>query len=277
MLKRRIVTALLLLLLVLPALLHSSSYIFSWITLLLTGLAAWEWGRLNGCRSATAAGLGLGLVLLLALFWFFGGLSASLRPLWWLGAVLWLVLGGVMLRRGVGGWAVWPLLPRLAGGLFLLALVWLALVQAQRIGYGFLFSVLALVWVADIAAFAGGKTFGRRKLAPCISPGKSWEGVFSGLLAVFLLAAVWLWADVAGLGDRSSLYTHLWALGPAPAVLVLLFLFGMSVVGDLLESLVKRSAGVKDSSRLLPGHGGVLDRFDSLLPVLPLAMLIASL
>jgi phosphatidate cytidylyltransferase len=162
-------------------------------------------------------------------------------------------------------------------GLFLIACAWLALVQARLMGLGFLLSVLMLVWMADIAAYFGGKTWGRRKLAPTISPGKSWEGALSGLVGVFVMAAVWLWVDAQGLGDHSSLYARLWTKGPTLAVLSLLFLVAMSVVGDLVESLVKRSAGVKDSSQLLPGHGGVLDRVDALLPVLPLAMMLATL
>jgi phosphatidate cytidylyltransferase len=138
-------------------------------------------------------------------------------------------------------------------------------------------SVLLLVWMADIAAYFGGKTFGRRKLAPSISPGKTWEGAISGFIGVFVLAASWLWADAQGLANASSLYGRLWTFGPLLAAVALAFLVAMSVVGDLVESLVKRSAGVKDSSGLLPGHGGVLDRVDALLPVLPLAMMLITL
>jgi phosphatidate cytidylyltransferase len=182
-----------------------------------------------------------------------------------------------MLRRGVPGWSSWPAKLRLVTGLCLIAFAWLALVQARQLGLSFLLSVLLLVWMADVAAYFGGRAFGRRKLAPSVSPAKSWEGAISGLLGVCLLAAVWTWADAMGLGDQGSLYTRLWQLGPWLAILALLFLTAMSVAGDLLESLVKRSAGVKDSSQLLPGHGGVLDRVDALLPVLPLAMLLATL
>lgn len=182
-----------------------------------------------------------------------------------------------MLRRGVDGWRHWPALARLWGGLLLIAAAWLAMVQARQLGLGFLLSALTLVWMADVAAYFGGKAFGRRKLAPTISPGKSWEGAFSGMAGVLLLAAVWLWLDRQGLTDQPSLFSRLWALGPWLAVPAILFLSAMSVVGDLVESLVKRSAGMKDSSQLLPGHGGVLDRVDALLPVLPLAMMFATL
>ena len=117
----------------------------------------------------------------------------------------------------------------------------------------------------------------RRKLAPSISPGKSWEGVWGGMLGVLALATLWLWLDRAHELGAPSVYTRLYQAGPALLVGGALFLCAMSVVGDLFESLVKRSAGMKDSSQLLPGHGGVLDRIDALLPTLPLAMLAATL
>ena len=130
--------------------------------------------------------------------------------------------------------------------------------------------------MADVAAYAGGKTFGKRKLAPTLSPGKSWEGALSGALGVVILGLVWVWIDGQGWSDSLSLFSLLWAHGPVWALLAVLGMSAMSVVGDLLESLVKRSAGMKDSSQLLPGHGGVLDRVDALLPVLPLAMLLTQ-
>ena len=156
---------------------------------------------------------------------------------------------------------------------------WLAIAQARGLGINFILSVFCLVWAADIAAYFGGRKFGRRKLAPSISPGKSWEGVCSGMLGVLLLAALWLWVIDRQLRiDSGSLYSQLvdrWGLWRT--ALALLFLSMMSVVGDLIESLVKRSAGAKDSSGLLPGHGGVLDRIDALLPVFPIALALVSL
>ncbi len=277
MLKQRIITALVLLALLLPALFYPSIEPFAVLTLLLIVAAGWEWARLNGSAALPAKALGLGLGAVLALVWWSGGLVQSLRPMWLAIGVLWIPLAFWMLRRGVPGWGAWPAPLRLWGGLVLVACAWLALVQARLLGLGFLLSVLTLVWMADIAAYFGGKTFGRRKLAPSISPGKSWEGVFSGMVGVLLLAAGWLWLDARGYTDQPSLFTRLWALGPVVAVLAVLGLTAMSVAGDLVESLVKRSAGMKDSSQLLPGHGGVLDRVDALLPVLPLAMMFAVL
>ena len=131
--------------------------------------------------------------------------------------------------------------------------------------------------MADVAAYFGGRALGRRKLAPSISPGKSWEGVWSGMAGVLLLSALWIWIDGRFAVDGPSLYTRLLqAYGTLGMAAALLALCGLSVVGDLVESLVKRAAGAKDSSRLLPGHGGVLDRVDALLPVVPAALALMS-
>jgi phosphatidate cytidylyltransferase len=127
--------------------------------------------------------------------------------------------------------------------------------------------------MADIAAYFGGRAWGRRKLAPAISPGKSWAGVYTGMAGVLLLAIGWVTWDAAHPQAGASLYTALLARGGwIGLVMACLFLAALSVVGDLFESLVKRSAGAKDSSALLPGHGGVLDRIDALLPACPLAL-----
>lgn len=277
MLKQRILTALVLLAVLLPALFHSDTTAFTALSLVLVVVAAWEWARLNGCDQRVALMLGLMLGLAILGFWWAGGLEHSWRSAWMAVGALWVALAITMLWRGVAGWSAWPGGLRLGLGLCLIAFAWLALVQARQLGLSFLLSVLLLVWMADVAAYFGGKAFGKRKLAPSISPAKSWEGAISGLLGVFLLGAAWAWVDSSGWGDQGSLYIRLWQLGPVAALVALLFLTAMSVAGDLLESLVKRSAGVKDSSRLLPGHGGVLDRVDALLPVLPLAMMLATL
>ena len=145
-------------------------------------------------------------------------------------------------------------------------------------GINFILSVFTLVWVSDMAAYFGGRAFGRRKLALAISPGKSWEGVWCGMLGVLLLAALWMSMDSTQTLDSPSLYTQLYARqGLIGLLLVCVFLTAMGVVGDLVESLVKRHAGAKDSSGLLPGHGGVLDRVDALLPVFPLALALSRL
>jgi len=276
MLKQRVITALLLLAVLLPTLFYPRIAPFALLTLLLIAAAGWEWARLNGGRAGTSVLLGAGLGGALLLFWWAGGLAFNWRGLWLVLAGVWVLLAAVMLARGVAGWRVWPAALRLWGGLLLLACAWLALVQARQVGLEFLLSVLTLVWMADIAAYVGGKALGRRKLAPTVSPGKTWEGAISGILGVLVLASAWVLADAQGWGGHGSLYARFWALGVPFAVIGLAFLTSMGVVGDLVESLAKRSAGAKDSSQLLPGHGGVLDRIDALLPVLPLSMMFVT-
>jgi phosphatidate cytidylyltransferase len=277
MLKQRVITALLLLAVLLPALFYPSPEPFCALTLLLIVGAGWEWGRLNGCGPAAAVGMGVLLGAVLSLAWWRLGLESSPPWLWHISGAAWVLVSVVLLSRGVPGWVTVPKGLRLWLGWGLIGLAWWAMAQARYIGTGMLLSIFVLVWMADIAAYFGGKAFGRRKLAPNISPGKSWAGVYSGGLGVLLLAAVWVWVERHWGWSGASLYGRLWAMGPGVAFLSLVFLTTMSVTGDLLESLVKRSAGVKDSSGLLPGHGGVLDRVDALLPVLPLAMMLVSL
>lgn len=276
MLKQRVITALALLAVLLPALFYPSFEPFAALSLVLIVAAGWEWARLNGCGTTTSLLCGGGLGGVLALGWSLGVLEMAWPGLWGAAGGVWLVLAIVVLRQGVAAWSKWPSGVRVVGGLVLIGCAWLALVQAHKAGISFLLSVLTLVWAADIAAYFGGRALGRRKLAPAISPGKTWEGVYSGVAGVCLLAVLWCALDARGVGSANSLFGQLWAQGPLLAVLAIAVLTTMSVVGDLFESLVKRSAGMKDSSGLLPGHGGVLDRVDALLPVLPLAMLFVS-
>ena len=281
MLLQRVITALVLLAILLPALFAASPAPFMALTLLFIAAAAWEWARLNGIGGAGAIATGLLCAAVCALLWWSGVVGRHLPGVWLTAALLW-VLGGAWLLRG--GVARWPLLPRGLRwllGLGALCVAWLAIAQARRIGVNFLLSALVLVWAADIFAYFAGRAFGGkltggRKLAPAISPGKSWEGVWGGMLGVLAVAAVWIGIDRAHATDSASLYTQLRAGGVPLLVLGLVFLAAMSVVGDLIESLVKRSAGMKDSSQLLPGHGGVLDRIDALLPTLPLALMLVS-
>lgn len=272
MLKLRVITALVLMAVLLPALFYPSVYPFALLATVMIMAAGWEWARMNGVDSVPARWTGAGLGLAVFAIWLSEGLAQVWPWVWGAASLLWLCLSVAMLSRGVQGWKVWPAPVRLVGGLILLGCAWLALVQAHKTGLVFLLSVLTLVWAADIAAYAGGRTFGRRKLAPTLSPGKSWEGAISGFVGVLLLSLFWWWFDRRFAGGEPSLFTRLWSLGPFVAAAAVLLLTAASVVGDLLESLVKRAAGVKDSSQLLPGHGGVLDRVDALLPVLPLAM-----
>jgi phosphatidate cytidylyltransferase len=271
MLKTRVITALVLLAIVLPALFAPSALPFTLLAGVFVTAGVWEWGRLNGLGQPAALSMAaaVGVVLLLAWGWPLTSLPAWV---WWLASAVWVLGGAWLLRQGVAGWGRLPRPLRLGLGCVMLALVWVVLGLQRFIGNNSLLSIFFLVWAADVFAYFGGKAFGRRKLAPSISPGKSWEGAVTGALGVLLVAAVWVALDARIQPVAPSLYTVLYQRFDLWAVLPLLGLSAMSVVGDLVESLVKRSAGMKDSSQLLPGHGGVLDRVDALLPVLPLTM-----
>lgn len=278
MLKQRVITALVLLAVLLPALFAPVAWPFALVTLVMIGAAGWEWGRLNGASFAGSLGMGALLSAACGSALWCGWASAAPKAVWWGAALVW-VLGGALALKG--GPPAWPHLSkplRWVLGLLALWTAWLALANARTIGVNFILSVFCLVWMADIAAYFSGRAFGRHKLAPAISPGKSWEGVWGGVAGVLVLAGVWIGVEQSRAVDSMSLYTLLLERrGGLTTVSVLLFLAAMSVVGDLMESLVKRSAGVKDSSALLPGHGGVLDRIDALLPVFPLALAMSSL
>ncbi|MEY4267442.1 MAG: hypothetical protein RIS90_1977 [Pseudomonadota bacterium] len=280
MLKQRVITALLLLAGFIPAIFYHDPAPFCALVLLLVVAGAWEWGRLNG-YGQTMCVLGAVVCACLCLgVWWWGWLGQSLLALWWPACLAWTIGGAWLLREGVAGWSVHDRRLRLIGGLLLLWLAWLAAAQARVIGVNLLLSILALSWAADISAYFVGRTWGGRvvpvRLAPTISPGKTWEGVAGGVLGVLVVALLWRWVDSHWAIEVPSLYTRLGRWGAAGFVLALVLLTAMSVAGDLLESLVKRSAGVKDSSGLLPGHGGVLDRLDALLPTLPLALLVCT-
>jgi phosphatidate cytidylyltransferase len=280
MLKQRIITALVLLAILMPAMLYSDPRAFAAVAMAMVGASAWEWGRLNGCSQLASWACGAACALLCALSWSMGGLQAP-AALWTVSGGAWVLVGAWLLRRGVAHWSRIPRGLRLVTGLLALWLAWLAVAQARVIGVNFMLSVLTLVWVADIFAYFAGRGMGGRfftnKLAPSISPGKTWEGVIGGMSGVLLLAAVWIAADSHWAAVQPSFYTLIAGRSAWLLLLALLFMAAMSVVGDLVESLIKRAAGAKDSSGLLPGHGGFLDRLDALLPTLPLAMMIYSL
>lgn len=270
MLRQRVLTAVVLLALLLPALFAPVTWPFAALTLLFVAAAGWEWGRLNGLPGAPALGLGL-LTAVLSLLLARAQDPGAPSRVCEFGSLAWLLVGAYALRVGPDGWRRLPRSVRVVVGPLLLAVAWLGLVRAHATGVVFLLSVMCLVWVADIAAYTGGRAFGRHKLAPTISPGKTWEGVFSGVFGVLLLALAWWTVDRHFAVEAPGLSTRLvHSFGVAGALLALVVLAAGSVVGDLIESLVKRAAGAKDSSALLPGHGGVLDRIDALLPVFPL-------
>ncbi len=277
MLRQRIITALVLVGILFAALASQSRWPFALVTLALLAAGAWEWGRLNGAGSALSVALGgaLAAVGLLLLWRSPQGQGAAL---WWSVSVVWVLGSAWVLRQGVAAWPAVPAALRCGLGVLLLLAGWMALIQARALGINLLLSALCLVWMADVAAYFGGRAWGRRKLAPTVSPGKSWEGVWTGMVGVLLLAALWVWLDQRFGFDGPSFYSRLvGTAGWFGAAVLLVALSGLSVAGDLIESLVKRAAGAKDSSQLLPGHGGVLDRVDALLPTLPATLAVLSL
>ena len=296
MLKQRVITALIMLVIVILTLLHPSAWPFCLLALLFMTAGAWEWARMNGLKETGSICFAGFFVLGATISWYFGFLNMAMPNVWIVASGFWVLSSAWLLTTGVAGWSRIPAVLRRAGGLVALWLAWLAVSQVRIQSVNFLMSVLCLVWAADTFAYFAGRTLGgkfsKNKLAPTISPGKSWEGVWGGVVGVFLLAAGWIWADShwlnigqnigqnvgqnAAQNSMTSLYTRLNSQHVVLMVVALLFLTTMSVIGDLIESLIKRSAGVKDSSALLPGHGGVLDRMDALLPTLPIAMMLAT-
>lgn len=269
MLKTRVITALVLMALLLPSLFYSTQAAWALLVAGFIGIAAWEWGALLGWSSlpriflglATAAGcaalsllapdaLGAGMVYAPAKPWVMLAYAIS--------AVFWCLVMPFWLKNK---WSLSGASGLLVGAVVLLP-TWLAMVQLRSLGAGALLGIFAVVWMADIAAYFSGKAFGKNKLAPTISPGKTWEGAIGAGLGVVLYGVL--------VRQYFSLELMAWPLWIA----ALLGVTAVSIVGDLFESLLKRKAGIKDSSNILPGHGGVLDRIDSLTSTLPVVALI---
>ena len=273
MLGTRILTAVILIPLVLAALFLLAPLGWGTVSLVVVGIAASEWANLAGyARSvralfvAATVAIGMAVLVLLAtgdesrwtdvvlatcgaavVFW------VIVAPPWL--AFRWKPASGVALA--IVGWIA------LTGA-------WVALVALQARSPWLVLAAMAIVWIADTAAYFAGRAFGRHKLAPQVSPGKTWEGVYGALAAVAIYAiALTPLADAAGRsGALTPLAIALW-------VACALALAALSIVGDLFESLLKRNASVKDSGRILPGHGGVLDRIDALIAAMPAAALLA--
>ena len=271
MLARRILTAAVLIALVLAALFLLEPRTFGVVLLLVVLLAAQEWAKLIGWKGQGAL-IFVGVLLVSGVALLFGpfGFSRGFPD-----AVVLAVCGAATLFWVLVAppWLVKRWTPR---GSIVLALVgwivligaWLALVELKSRSPELVLAAMAIVWIADTAAYFGGRSFGKHKLAPEVSPGKTWEGVYCGIAAVGIYAlALAPFAASAG---------YEWDVGAATIALWVAFaaaLAAVSVVGDLFESLLKRHAGVKDSGHVLPGHGGVLDRTDALLAAMPPAAL----
>jgi phosphatidate cytidylyltransferase len=271
MLKTRVITAIVLLAVLLPVTLYAPLGGFGALIAFVVVFAAWEWARL---LKLSGAGPVLYAIVAAAALVASTQLGIGLerpRALFQAAAIFWVLVGPFVLMRkptlAQGSWRVFLLI----AGVVVLAACWHALVAARANGVAFVLSLLLVVWLADIGAYFAGKAFGRHKLAPSISPGKTWEGAVGGWLVVMVVAVI---AALTRVFEPTLFSALLERLGSVRALAALTLLVVFSVVGDLFESMLKRQAGVKDSSGLLPGHGGVLDRIDALLPVLPLAMLL---
>jgi phosphatidate cytidylyltransferase len=284
MLIPRILTAIALLGVLLPALLMAPIWAWGAISLILFTGAAAEWSRLVGASA------------LWALLTFFAGLA-------------WVVVTEWLPTLSLLPWAVAPALVatlfwltispwRLTGGfsqdrLALVGVVlafsaWQSAFELRRLGIGQLLSIACIVWVADVAAYFGGRAFGRHKLAPTISPGKTWEGVlFAAVTVLGIGFATVVYSERLITDDQGASLSMVqaWVVQSLPVQVaqgygltgllgILGSLTALSITGDLYESLLKREAGVKDSGRSLPGHGGFLDRMDALMPVLPVGFLV---
>lgn len=211
---------------------------------------AWEWsGFLGSTGPATRWGFVAVIAGLVAASYVLlpqaSDLILQIAFVWWFAAFLWTLFFPTPI----------PSIIRWAGGILVLVPMFVALINLYRIGPVVLLLALLIVWAADIGAYFAGKQFGRVKLAPSISPGKTWEGVLGGLLLVALLTVI----------AAYSTDTNLAVLLP-----FCLAVAALSIVGDLTVSMFKRTAGVKDSGKLFPGHGGVLDRVDSVAAAAPL-------
>jgi phosphatidate cytidylyltransferase len=251
----RSLTAALLLAVFVPAVLWAPAWLWAVLMAGVVGMAAYEWARLSHfppwSARAYAVLLALGALALpqvLGADW-----PAFQTGLILLAAVFWLLIAPLWL---LGHWHAERAFMRAAVGVVVLVPTWTALLYLQARGPAMLLGVMAIVWIADTAAYFSGRHFGRHKLAPTISPGKTWEGVAGALVALALYAGV------------------LSLLVGMPTLSLFIMVFGLlylSILGDLFESWIKRVSGMKDSGDVLPGHGGVLDRIDALTSTLPIA------
>jgi phosphatidate cytidylyltransferase len=274
--RKRILTALVLVPLTIAALFLLPPREWGAVTLIIVVLASSEWAVLAGYRKRTGLLLvaAMALVGSCMLFMRWTGFDADggwpralVVSICGAATLFWIVIAPAWLYFG---WRVESkIVLTLVGWLALIA-TWVAVVQLQARSPALLLALMAIVWVADTAAYFAGRRFGKRKLAPSISPGKTWEGVYGALIAVTVYALALL-----PFAQRAGYSNPLLPAAVIAWVALVLALAGVSIVGDLFESQLKRHRGVKDSGKLLPGHGGILDRIDALMAALPPAALIA--
>jgi phosphatidate cytidylyltransferase len=258
MLRTRIITAIVLVIGFLGILLFASNKIWALLTLGATLIGIWEWASLirlnqNQARGYFLLALGLGLTFILIPENVQQYQDLVVIGLLALAVVFWVFISPVLLLTQKK--LHYPFIMSLLG-LVLLFSTWIGLIGLHRVSPWLLLAILATVWIADTAAYFAGKRFGKHKLAPQISPGKTWEGVYGALFGVTIYGVILC----------SYFKLSYWLIVGLWLIVIL------SIMGDLFESLLKRQAGLKDSGQLLPGHGGVLDRIDGLIPSLALTL-----
>jgi phosphatidate cytidylyltransferase len=271
MLRTRVITAVAILPVLLGMLFLAPSGVWALFVLAIALIACWEWSRMSvlspRAQSAYLVLSGVAGAMLWLLYVRDTALFARVATVGFaLSAAFWIVVAPAWLAKklrpsplacAAAGWlVVWP--------------TWLAFVALRDASPWILLALAALVWVADIAAYFAGKRFGKHKLAPAISPGKTREGVYGAVAGVVVYGLVLCWAAHEYLLPITPIFLPWLGL---PAIVAMIALAALSVVGDLFESWMKRGAGLKDSSQLLPGHGGMLDRIDALTSTLPVAAL----
>ena len=266
MLRQRILTAIVLIGLFIPALFMLPPEAWAFGAVCVIYGCAWEWAGLSGLQGLRRIAYAVTIALIAGLVSFsnlieYRRLAYLISILFWLTAAPWLLWRRPRLTGSMPGMVM---------GVVVLVPVQFALVELRGVMPSLLLAIMTIAWVSDSAAYFTGRTFGRRKLAPDVSPGKTWEGAYGAIAAVLgyaIICAVYI----------KPIVTPRWLETGAPAfisiVLLWLILASAGIIGDLLESFLKRNAGVKDSGALLPGHGGILDRVDALLPILPIAAL----
>ncbi|MEH6469611.1 MAG: CDP-archaeol synthase [Halopseudomonas sp.] len=257
MLKQRVITALILAPLMLAATFLLPLFEFKLFIAAVMTLAAWEWANLSGIQQSTQR-IGYA-VFVLAVIVAMKYLAVPAMPVLVAALLFWCVaLGWVCtFPNSRSQWQ--GSVPRALMGLLVLIPTWSGLVElkAQSSGNAWLLLLLLLVWGADVGAYFAGRTWGNKKLAVQVSPGKTWAGFYGGLTASLIVALIF------------GLVVALDSAQLVGLMLVCLVTALVSVLGDLLESMIKRHRGIKDSSNLLPGHGGVMDRVDSLTAAAP--------
>lgn len=275
MLKQRILTASVLFLLFLITLSADSNWPFVLVLTVMCVLACWEWLRISIDNSKQSYAYKVAWFLLVLFIILQAGWLTSIDSLIQnilvpISVLFWLFVATYMVYQGQTHTKKNTALLSVAGVITSISLWYSLTTIFNKNGAWFLISLMALIWLADTSAYFAGKRLGKRKLAPKVSPGKTIEGAQGGIIAGVI------WMIVTGFYENSFSYALVDKYGWILMIIISVFLAALSIVGDLFESLLKRRSKVKDSSNLLPGHGGVYDRIDALYPVAPLALILMS-